>query len=233
MNDVSFVGWGDAIRASLVNIVTSIVNYIPQLIVAIILLILGIILARFLGRLVERIITFTRLNQLFYRTGVASDLARVGVNLNFSYLFGWLVQFFIIIATLVTVADVLRFEQIAQFLRNVLNYIPNVFVGVVILGVGLIVGNLLGNIVFRTTSNSDSVSNLGGMLGGLARWSIIIFALMAALIQVGVAASLIQIIFTGFVVAISLALGLAFGLGGRDRAHDWLDRMDKNMRSRA
>lgn len=227
---MNFASWGDAITASLTNMLTTIVNFIPNLIIAIIILIIGIIVARVLGRLTERIITFTRLNQLFYRTGVASDLARVGINLNFSYLFGWLVQFFIIVATLVTVADVLMFEQIALFLRNVLNYIPNVFVGVVILGIGLIAGNLLGNVVERATSASERYSGMSFWLSSLARWAIIIFALMTALIQVGVAASLIQIIFAGLVIAISLAIGLAFGLGGRDRAHDILEQANRNMR---
>lgn len=230
MDTVSLSSWGDAIRVSLLNIVTDIVNFIPQLIMAIIVLIIGIVVARVLGRIVERIISYTRINQVFYRTGVASDLARVGVNLNIGYVFGWLVQFFIIIATLVTVADLLTLTQIAQFLRNVLNFIPNVFVGVVILGIGLVAGNVVGNIVERSTNASTTMGNMSGILSGLARWSIIIFALLTALIQVGVAASLIQIIFTGMVVALSLAIGLAFGLGGQDRAHDWLERLNRNIR---
>lgn len=230
MDTVSLSSWGDAIRVSLMNMVNTVVNFIPQLIVAIILLIVGLIVARVLGRLTERLIAYTRLNQLFYRTGVSGDMARVGLNLNFSAMFGWLVQFFIIVATLVTVADILRFEQISQFLRNVLNYIPNVFVGVVILGIGLIAGNILGNIVGRATSGSERYASMSWLLSSLARWSIIIFSLMTALIQIGIAPSLIQIIFGGLVVALSLAIGLAFGLGGRDRARDLLDQANRNMR---
>jgi lipoprotein signal peptidase len=139
------------------------------------------------------------------------------------------VQFFIITTTLEMVAEMLYFNQIAIFLQNVLNFVPNVVVAVIILAVGLIAGNALGNLVTRTTEGNESLGNMGSWLSALARWSVIIFALMTALIQVGVAASLIQILFTGIVVAMSLAAGLAFGLGGRDRAHDLIDKMNDTV----
>jgi hypothetical protein len=46
------------------------------------------------------------------------------------------------------------------------------------------------------------------------------FAIVVAANQVGIAATLVNTLFMGFVGALALALGLAFGLGGRDTASE-------------
>ena len=50
---------------------------------------------------------------------------------------------------------------------------------------------------------------------------------MAALNQLRIADELVGTLFTGIVFALSLAIGLAFGLGGKDAAARYLDRMMK------
>ena len=56
-------------------------------------------------------------------------------------------------------------------------------------------------------------------------WS---FAVVVAINQLGIATNLINTLFTGFVGALAIALGLAFGLGGRDLAsrtlENWYDQ---------
>jgi hypothetical protein len=225
MNFVSINSWGDTLKVALINVV----NFLPQLLAAIIIFIVGLIVARILGRLVEQVINYTRINQLFYRTGVAADVQKTGINFNLGYFLGWIVQFFIIIATLVSVSDMLLLTSISQFLRSVLSYIPNVIVALIILAIGLVAGNMLGDMVSRMTTGSQ-MSKYTRWLSNIARWAVIVFAIMTALIQLGVATSLIQIIFSGIVIAASLAIGLAFGLGGQERAHDWLEQVSKNTR---
>jgi hypothetical protein len=56
------------------------------------------------------------------------------------------------------------------------------------------------------------------LLGRLVEVAVIIFAVVIAINQVGIAANLVNILFIGVVGALSLAFGLAFGLGGRDVA---------------
>ena len=74
------------------------------------------------------------------------------------------------------------------------------------------------------------------MLGRIAEIAVIAFAVLIAINQVGIATDLVNILFIGIVAAVALALGLAFGLGGREVAgqvtQDWYDR-SKEVSARA
>jgi hypothetical protein len=71
-------------------------------------------------------------------------------------------------------------------------------VAVIILSLGLIAGNFLYNVVERAVKASSMSDASVSALSGIAKWAVVIFALMAALVQLGIASSLIQILFTGF-----------------------------------
>ena len=65
------------------------------------------------------------------------------------------------------------------------------------------------------------------MVSMVTRYAIIVFAVLAALTQLEIAPELVEILFMGIVFAVSLAAGLAFGLGGRDAAARYLDKMTR------
>jgi hypothetical protein len=58
---------------------------------------------------------------------------------------------------------------------------------------------------------------------------VVIFAVLAALIQLKVAPMLIQTLFTTIAMAIALGAALAFGLGGKDAAKDMIDKIKRDM----
>jgi hypothetical protein len=60
----------------------------------------------------------------------------------------------------------------------------------------------------------------------------VIFAFLAALVQLGIAQTMIQTLFTGFVVMLAIAGGLAFGLGGKDAAADVINKIKKDIENK-
>ena len=68
-------------------------------------------------------------------------------------------------------------------------------------------------------------------LGGVTRWAIWVFAILIALSQLGIAAQFMFTLFTGVVAMLALAGGLAFGLGGRDAAQKYLERLRRDISS--
>jgi small-conductance mechanosensitive channel len=111
-----------------------------------------------------------------------------------------------------------------MFLQNiVLGYVPQLIIAVLILLVGAVVGDVLQKIVIASTKTAGVTSS--ELLGKISKWAIWIFAILVALSQMGIAGAFIQTLFTGFVVALSLALGLSFGLGGQDAASDIIKKV--------
>ena len=144
-------------------------------------------------------------------------------------LVGWVVKWFFIIVTLIAVADILRWPQLTNFLESVALYLPNVIIAVLILLVGFILGNGLRDLVTKAVRASELPEASAGLLGTVARWAVIVFAIMATLTQLGVAADLVKILFTGLIAMLALAGGLSFGLGGKDHASLWLTKIKKEI----
>ena len=70
------------------------------------------------------------------------------------------------------------------------------------------------------------------MIGSIAYYAIWILTLVTALDKLGIFGYFGQILFTGLVVMIALAFGLAFGLGGKEVAGRWLTRVSDELSSR-
>ena len=60
-------------------------------------------------------------------------------------------------------------------------------------------------------------------LGRFAKYAILVFTGLAVLSQLDIAADLVEMLFAGMVFAISLALGLSFGLGGKEAAARYIE----------
>jgi small-conductance mechanosensitive channel len=102
------------------------------------------------------------------------------------------------------------------FLTRVLEWLPNVIVAAAIFVVSIIVADILEKVIKASVKRLEiKYSNL---LGAIVRAAIYTFAVMAILLQLGVAETIISTVITGFVGMFALAFGLAFGLGGKDAA---------------
>jgi hypothetical protein len=218
--------WNEIITISFQNVWSRIIVFIPELIGALIILVIGLLIAYLLSNLVYRLIAFTRIDEVIDRVPWIARLRQSGFKLKIAHLTAQIVKWFFIIVTLIAVADVLHLTQVNRFLDNVLLYIPNVIVAILILGIGILIAQFIADIVEKSARVSHIIAVMP--LVEISRWSIIIFSTMAALVQLGIASSLIEILFTGLVAGAALAFGLAFGIGGKDKAREMLDKLSRS-----
>ncbi|MBU0586277.1 hypothetical protein KJ780_02090, partial [Candidatus Micrarchaeota archaeon] len=205
--------WGEAITLSLMNLWDQLLSFLPSLIGALLVFVAGWIVAMVLGKVVERILKAARIDQALDR--VLGD--RLGnIEEHVSAFIGGLVKWFLILVFLVAAANILQLEQVSYFLGNIIMYIPNIVVAVIILA-GVI---LLGNFVYKIVKGSTKAAGVmsATLLAAISKWAIIIFGVFAALLQLGIADYLVGTIITGIVAMLALAGGLAFGLGGKEEA---------------
>lgn len=215
--------WGTAITNSFQNLWANVIAIVPQLIIALLIVVIGWLIGALVGRVISQIIRSLKVDEGLRRAGVEDTLARGGIVLNSGNFVGGLVKWFIIVVFLVAALDILHLTQVNIFLQNVvLYYLPQVIVAVLILLVAAVIGDVMQRIV--TTSARTAEIRSARFLGSFTKWSIWIFAILAALIQLNIATAFIQTLFTGIVVALSLAVGLAFGLGGQEAAARFIEK---------
>ena len=220
--------WGNVLSRSFQNLWGGVITFLPQLVIAILIVIIGWLIGALIGRVVAQIIRSLRVDEGLRKAGVEDTLARGGVVLNSGGFVGALVKWFIILVFLVAALDVLKLTQVNEFLQGVvLFYLPQVIIAVLILLLAAVIGDVMQKIV--TTSAKTAEIRSAHMLGALSRWAIWVFGFLVALSQLGIGVQIIQTLFMGVVVALSLAFGLAFGLGGQEAAANWIDKTRGEM----
>ncbi|HEU0080890.1 MAG TPA: hypothetical protein VFQ72_02605 [Candidatus Paceibacterota bacterium] len=221
---------GNTVTGSFQGIWSGTAAFLPNLFWALVIFIVGWIVGSLVGKLVAHLIRAIKLDAALEQAGFGAVMKRAGMNLNSGAFIGGLVEWFIIVAFLVASFQVLGLTQVNVFLQSVvLLYLPQVIVAVLILLVAVVIADALSKVV-SSSARAAGVRS-ANFLGAVTRWSITIFALLAALVQLGIAVSFIQTLFTGVVVALSLAFGLAFGLGGQDAAAKWVEKTRDEIKS--
>lgn len=215
--------WGVITVSSLQELWTGFINFLPALIGALVVLIIGWIVAIALGRLASQLLKAIKVDHISEKIGIQKGLEKTGCKADISHWFGELVKWFLIIVFIMASADILGLVQVSDFLTQVLFYLPNIIVAVIILLAAALISSFLSNIIRGSVKAIGFAS--ADFLAAVTRWSIMIFAMLAALDQLGVASAIINTLVTGFVAMLAIAGGLAFGLGGRDVAGDILKKI--------
>ncbi len=224
-----FTTWADVLNQSFQSLFYGLVAFIPNLIVAILIFIVGWLVGVGLGRVVKQIVDAIRVDHALRSTGLERVLSRAGFKLSSGAFLGFLVEWFFIIVFLVAALDVLHLTTVNLFISEVvLGYLPQVIVAVLILFVAAVVAEAAERVVVGSARAASLVS--AGFIGKVTRYAIWIFAILAALAQLNVATAFVQTLFTGVVIAISLAVGLAFGLGGQASAAKYLERFQAEIK---
>ncbi|OGZ05411.1 MAG: hypothetical protein A3C93_01375 [Candidatus Lloydbacteria bacterium RIFCSPHIGHO2_02_FULL_54_17] len=205
---------------SIYNVSGGVGALLPKLIVALLFVVVGWIFGVAVGRVIAQIVDALRVDTWLAKMGVDKFVERAGYHLNAGAFLGWLAKLFFIIVFLIVAFNVLGLSEVNGFLIQVLTYIPNVVVAMLVLFIASVAADILSGLVAGATQAVGS--HVAHLLGGITRWSIWIFALMFAFSQLGIAPQFMNILFTGIVAMLALAGGLAFGLGGKEAAGDFI-----------
>ncbi|MCD6412186.1 hypothetical protein J7K91_00665 [bacterium] len=215
--------WGEILAQALQKVFGKVIGFLPELIGGLIVFIVGLIIASGLEKIVERIVSALKIDAALERAGVKEVVERAGYQLNSGRFLGKVVYWIIIIAFLIAVADIWHLEGVSDFLSRVVGYLPNVFVAVLIVFLSVLAADLLRGIV----KGSVSAANLkrAQFLGNLCWWVVFIFGILSALLQLGVATTIINSIVIGIIAMFALAGGIALGLGGKEYAQELMAKL--------
>ena len=207
--------WGDAIFLAVTNAINTFLAAIPQVIGALLILIIGWIIASIVARILQEVLARAGVDRLFAEHGRPVYGAR-STELRPSVVASEIVKWIIRFVFLVAAANVLGMPQVSVLLNQVLLWLPNLLVAAVILLAAPLLARFVRGLI-EVGAGQMGFTN-ASILGRLAEVAIVAFAVLIAINQLGIAADLINILFVGVVAALAIAIGLAFGLGGRDVA---------------
>ena len=202
----------ESLRAGL----TAFFAFIPQLIGAIIILIVGYIVARVLQAVFARVLQAVGFDRWMERGGIKQFFDRAQTRETPATVLGRLVFWFVFIIAITMAADALGIRQVSAVLAQLIAYIPNIIAAILILVLAALLANFLAGIV-RGATGSDLLSNI-------ARYAIIVYAVFAALTQLGIAVQLTAPTFLIILGAAALAAAIAFGFGAQGVARDIVEK---------
>src|SRR3989338_4405861 len=179
--------------------IQSIVEFVPKLIAGLIILLIGIVIASIVKQIIVSIFNSLKIDAFLKRYGVPE--------MKQGYAWGM--------------------QRIGSLLNELLLYLPNVFVAAIIALVGFVVARLAHDVILASAKGITRDS--ANAIATVTQWAVNIFVILAVLNQLGVAADLVRILFTGIVAMVAIAGGIAFGLGGQDTAKDLVQGLRKKL----
>src|SRR5579864_775667 len=201
--------------APLAAMLLAFLSWIPKLIGALILLLIGWLIAGALARLVIGLVGRTGLAAAADRTGLfafaaATRRRRPG---GFAWVFAEIVKWFVFLIFVSLAAEAIGLAEISVLLHRIIFWIPNLLVALLVVVLGILLARFLAGLT-RATVATARVGN-PNVLARIVEFVVIGLAAVVALTQIGVAAVIIDILLVGLMLAVALAFGLSFGLGGR------------------
>ncbi len=219
--------WGDAVLTSLGNALNLVLTFIPKLIGFLVILLIGWLIASGISKGVVFLLRKIGFDNMANRIGLTRLEQRMGMRLDPADVLGKVVFWFLLLIFLIPAVDTLGLTAVSNILNSIIAYIPNVFVAIIVLFLGTLLATFVGDIVRGFTSGTN-VGN-PNVFAGIARWAIIGFAALIALVQLQIAPAIMTILFTAIIGSVAIAFGLAFGLGGQETARRLLARSENTV----
>jgi hypothetical protein len=200
---------------------SKLLGFVPNLLGGLVILVVGYFVAKVLGKLVGKLLGKVGFDQWMDRAGVSGVLQRSGTGLTASAMLGKVVFWFVFLISFTMFASALGVPEISAFMSDMLGYIPRIFAAIVIICLAALFANFLAAIIRGATGNET--------LAKVGKYAILVYAAFAALTQLGIAVQLTGNTLLIVLAGAALALGLAFGLGGREMAGRALSNLfDRN-----
>lgn len=216
--DGAISNWGDAVTTSLTRALSSVTAAIPNILAFIAIIIVGWIVAGLLASALVSVLRTVKFNRLARNSGFSDFVEGMGVKTSATVFIGEIAKWFVRLIALVVAFDALGLPAVSNVLEQLLLWLPNLAVALVILVIGGLIAKAVGGLA--QSSAREAGFARASLIGTIARASIWAFAIIVAVNELGIAENAVNALLVAVLAATSLGLGLAFGLGGQEAAAD-------------
>lgn len=203
------------------NLVHMIADFLPRFVVMLTIILVGWLVAYLLKVFFRSILHLTKLDRISEEAG-ASHVLRKAALPSMSEFLSRSIFWITLLGFVLLGISVLQVAELQEQISRLFQLLPQIFVAILILFVGVLAANFLSRAALLTAVNAGYRSPR--LWSGLVRFVISILAVSMALEQVGLARQTVVSAFSIAFGAVMLAVAIAFGLGGRDLARQTLER---------
>jgi hypothetical protein len=207
------------------SVFSIILSYLPTVVAILAVLVIGGLVAREVGKMVVSLLKSIRVDKVSHTIGLDHVLSTGGIRRPVSDLIGHVVTWGITITALIMALGYAGIGVIGPVTDPIVGYIPTVITGVITLMVGMFLAHIVAVFVRVVAANTGMPKP--DMLASFTKWAIVFMAVTIFIGKIGLGYLFTGTSLTLMVGALALALGLSFGLGGREHAAHYLDRLLK------
>jgi hypothetical protein len=210
------------LTAPLKDFLQRIIGFLPNLLSSLIILIIGFVVGWILKIVITRILTILKIDHFCGKVGITQGFEKIGMKETPTGIIGRFIYWLVVITFIIIAFYTLKVPAVEDLLEKFFLYLPNVFVAALLITIGYIVANFLGRATIIASVNAGIL--FSGLLANGVKAIIFLISFTMALEQLGIGRDTVIVAFTIVFGGIVFALALAFGLGGRDMAKEYLEK---------
>ncbi len=220
--------WSYITISALQNLWRGFISFLPTLIAALIVFVVGWFISVWVGRLIAEILKRIKLDKIFEKNKWQEALEKADLKMRMSEFIGAIIKWMLVIVFLLATVQILGLSAFAGFLTRIVSWLPNLIVATAIFIVAVVIADFAEKVVKAVVGRMGV--GYSKLVGAVVKWAVWIFAVLAILLQIGIASQIVQVLVQGFVALLVISSGLAFGLGGKDVAREILESLKNKIK---
>lgn len=206
-------------------------SFLPNLVGSILVLGLGILLGNWGRKGIIKALQLLKFESMVKDTAFKKFLKKADITHKIEDVFGSIIKWVIVLVFFIASVNILGLTTVSDLLAGILSYVPSILSAVIVLAIGILLAGVVERVVKGALATVDLKTSR--LMGKIASYTIITIAALAALSELNIAESFINILFIGFVSMLAIGFGLALGLGGKDLVAklltDWHASLKKEL----
>lgn len=215
---------GESVMSPLMSIYQGFIDVLPGLIGAIIVLIIGYIIASVVGSVLLKVLQKVKLDKWLIEK---TNMKKLAGEFKLSKFISVVAKWYVFILFLPPAAGLVKLTALANILNAVALWVPQVILAIIVAFIGFLVAAYVGEMIVETKTKGARI------IADAAKFVILVIFALVVLEQIGIKITLVQnavlVILAGVVFALSLGVGLAFGLGGTEEAKKMVADFKKKL----
>jgi len=193
------------------SLITQFVDFVPRLIGCLVVLLIGYLIANLIRTVVRNLLGKVGFDRIGDRLNQIGFIKQIKAEVKLSSLVASLLYYFILLMFMTAATEILGVETITSLVLSVVNFIPKLVAGAIMLQVGIIISDIIksGVVTLCKSFNVPSAKLIGNVVFGF----FLVITFISSLAQIGINTELLQasfeIVFGGIVVAFAIGYGIA------------------------